>query len=66
MYWRYSLTDELTLELKNQSTTKKAGPITVNLLELTGMMMSAFVMQIMENDRPKYAEDIVLLPGNVI
>ena len=64
VYWRYSLAEALTLELKNQSATKKTGPITINLLKLTGMMVSAFVTQIMENDRPEYAGDIVLLRGD--
>ena len=66
MYRRYSLAEELTLELQKQSTTKKVGPITTNLLELTGMIMSAFVMQMMENDRPEYAGDTVLLAGDNI
>ena len=63
MYWRYLLAKELTLEFKKQSATKKASPITINLLELTGMMMPTVVMQIMENGRPKYAGDTVLLCG---
>ena len=61
MYWRYLLAEELTLELKKLTATKKAGSITINLLDLTGMMMSALVMQIMESDRPEYAGDTVLL-----
>ena len=64
VYWRYSLAEVLTLELKKQSVTKQAGSITINLLELIGMMMSAFVMQITENDRPEYAEDRILLRGD--
>ena len=61
VYWRYSLAKELTLELRKLPATKKAGPITINLLELTGMMMSLLVMQIMESDRSEYAGDTVLL-----
>ena len=64
VYWRYSCAEALTLELKKQSVTKQAGPITINLLELIGMMMSAFVMQMTENDRPAYAGDTVLLCGD--
>ena len=64
VYWRYSLAEALTLELKKQSATKKAGPITTNLLELAGMMISAFVMQMIENGRPKYARATVLLRGD--
>ena len=64
VYWRYSLAEVLTLELKKLSVTKQAGSITINLLELIGMMMSAFVMQITENDRPEYAGDRVLLRGD--
>ena len=63
VYWRYSRAEALTLELKKQSVTKQAGPITINLLELIGMVMSAFVMQMTENDRPEYAGDTVLLRG---
>ena len=64
MYWRYSLAEALTLELKEQSVRKQVGSITINLLELIGMTMSAFMMQITENDRPEYAGDTVLLRGD--
>ena len=64
VYWRYSLAEVLTLELKKQSVTVTKQAITINLLELIGMMMSAFVMQITENDRPEYAEDRILLRGD--
>ena len=64
MYWRYSLAEALTLELKKQSVRKQAGSITTNLLELIAMMVSAFVIQITENDRRKYAGDPVLLRGD--
>ena len=47
-----------------QSATKKADPITINVLKLTDMMISAFVMQITKNDRPEYAGDAVLLRGD--
>ena len=33
--------------VKETIGNEKAGQITINLLELTGMMMSAFVVQIM-------------------
>ena len=64
VYWRYSLAEALTLELKKQSVRKQAGSSTINLLESIGMMVSAFVMQIMEKDRPEYAGDTVLLQGD--
>ena len=54
VYWRYSLTESL----------KHAGPITSNHLESIGMMMSMFVRQMTENDRPEYAGDTVLLRGD--
>ena len=64
VYWRYSLAEALTLKLKKQLVTKQASPITINILELIGMMMSAFVMPMTENDRPEYAGDTVLLRGD--
>ena len=64
VYWRYSFAEALTLELKKESVTKQAGSITIHLLELIGMMMSAFGMQITENDRLEYAGDTVLLRGD--
>ena len=64
VYWRYALAEALTLEFKKQPVRKQAGSITINLLELIGMMLSAFVMQITENDRPEYAGDTVLLRGD--
>ena len=64
VYWRYSLAEALTLELKKKSVTKQAGSVTVNLLESIGMMMSAVVLQMTENDRPEYAGDTVILRGD--
>ena len=64
VYWPYSLAEALTLELKKQSVTKHAGSNTINILELMGMMMSAFKVQETEHDRPEYTGDKVLLRGD--
>ena len=50
--------------LKNQTVTKGEDAITINLLELGGMVMTAYVTQVILHDRPDMQGDPVLLRGN--
>ena len=44
----------LSLLLKDQTVTSGQEAITINLLELCGMVMTAFVNQVILQDRPEY------------
>ena len=63
MYWRYDLNSHLTELLRNQIVTKGVDAITINL-ELCGMVMTAYVTQVILQDRPKPPGDPVLLRGD--
>ena len=64
MYWRYDLNPHLTELLRNQIVTKGVDAITINLLELGSMVMTAYVTQVILQDRPKPPGDPVLLRGD--
>ena len=64
VYWRYELNPHLTELLRNQIVTKGVDAITINLLELCGMVMTACVTQVILQDRPKTPGDPVLLRGD--
>ena len=44
MYWRYDLPPELTQELNQKAERRETRTITINLLELLGMVVTAWVM----------------------
>ena len=64
VYWRYDLNHRLSELLRKQVVTKGEDAITINLLELCGMVMTAYVTQVLLNDRPKTPGDPVLLRGD--
>ena len=45
-YWRYDLNSHLTELLRNQIVTNGVNPITINLLELCCMVMTAYATQV--------------------
>ena len=64
IFWRYTLDARLTAELKRKAETKETSAIRVNLLELAGMFMTAWVVHMIVGDRPQTAGDAVLLRGD--
>ena len=64
MYWRYVLNPHLTELLRNKMVTKGVDAVTINLLELYGMVMTAYVTQVILQDRPKTPGDPALLRGD--
>ena len=44
VFWRYDLPKELTAELKTNADCRETCTITINLLELLGMVVTAWVM----------------------
>ena len=64
MYWRYDLHPVLSRLLKNQTVSRGNDAITINLLELCGMVVTAYVTQVILQDRPDTQGDPVLLRGD--
>ena len=64
VYWRYVLNPHLTELLRNKMVTKGVDAVTINLLELYGMVMTAYVTQVILQDRPKTPGDPALLRGD--
>ena len=44
VYWRYDLPEELTAELKRKAELSESCTVTINLLELLGMVVTAWVI----------------------
>ena len=55
MYWRYDLNAHLTELLSNKRVTKGVDAFTINLIELCGMVMTAYVAQVILEDKAKNA-----------
>ena len=64
MYWRYDVDTNLSHLLKKQTVTCGQEAITINLLELCGMVMTAFVALVILQNRPEPEGDPVLLRGD--
>ena len=62
--WRYDLLPELTAELKRKAALRQTCTITINLLELWGMVSSAWLMLELRGDRPASVGDPLLMPGD--
>ena len=63
VYQRYDLNPVLSRLLKNQTVTKGEDAIKINLLELGGMVMTAYVTQVILHDRSDMQGNSVLLRG---
>ena len=64
VFWRYALEPTLATSLKTQSKNARARKICINLLELAGMCMTAWLVQMIVRDQPRQAGDPVLLRGD--
>ena len=64
VYWRYDLPPVLSVELKQKAAQRKTSSITINLLELVGMVVTAWVMQELVGDLPQTKGDPVLMRGD--
>ena len=64
VYWRYDLNPVLSRLLKKQTVTKGEDAITINLLELDVMVMTAYMTQVILHDRPDMQGDPILLRGD--
>ena len=59
VFWRYTMDPQLSSEVKRS----KNCDITINLLELCGMIITAFVVQILLADRPTSEAESVMMEG---
>ena len=65
MYWRYNLTEE---ERARTIRSRKGGlmnRLSINILELLGMVMTAFVMILLRKDGLARVGEPVLIRGNI-
>ena len=60
VFWRYTIDPLLSSEMKRS----KSCEITMNLLELCGMIFTAFVVQILLADRPTSEGESVMMRGD--
>ena len=63
IYWRYDLPLALSAELKRKAARRETCSVTINLLELVGMVLTAWVTHELVGDRPESKGDPILMRG---
>ena len=63
VYWRYDLPQDFTGELKRKATLLETCTVTINLLEVLEMVVTAWVMLELGGDRSAFDGDPVLMRG---
>ena len=64
IYWRYDLPLALSAELKRKAARRETCSITIFLLELVGMVLTAWVTHELVGDRPESKGDPILMRGD--
>ena len=64
VFWRYDLPKELKAELIRKSDRRETCTITVNLLELLGMVVTTWVMLALVGGRADAQGDPILMRGD--
>ena len=64
IFWRYTISPTLSAELKRKALARETSDITINLLELGGMFMAAWVVQMVLKDKPQGEGQSVLMRGD--
>lgn len=64
VYWRYDLPLDFSAELKRKAACRETSSVTINLLELVGMVVTAWVMHDLVGDRPESKGDAILMRGD--
>ena len=63
-FWRYDLPKELTAELERKADRRETCTITIDLLELLGMVVTAWVMLELVGDRADEKGEVILMRGD--
>ena len=64
VYWRYDLPPPMTKELTRKAERRETCTITINLLELLGVVVTAWLMLELQGDEPASAGDPIVLRGD--
>ena len=64
IFWRYTLDPQLSSEMKRKAQARESCAITINLLELCGMVITAFVVQLLLGDRPTTEGESIMMRGD--
>ena len=64
IYWRSDLPLALSVELKRKAARRETCSVTINLLELVGMMLTAWAMHELVGERPESKGDPILMRGD--
>lgn len=64
MYWRYDLPLAFSAELKRKAALRETCSVTINLLELVGMVITGWSMFELGGDRPETKGDPLLMRGD--
>ena len=64
VYWRYNLTGEERARTVRSRRREHVNRLSINVLELLGMVMTAFVMIVIRKDRPGRVGEPVLMRGD--
>ena len=61
VHWRCDLPEELTAKLKCSAELRETCTVAINLLRIVGMVVTAWVMLELVDDRPAFEENPVLM-----
>ena len=64
VFWRFDLPRELTAELRRKADLGETCTVTIDLLELLGMVVTTWVMLELVGDRPDAEGDPILMRGD--
>ena len=64
IYGRYDLSLALSAELKRKAARRETCSVTINLLELVGMVLTVWVMHDLVEDHPESKGDPILMRGD--
>lgn len=63
-FWRYDLPLDFAAELKRKAACRETSSVTINLLELMGMVLTAWVMHELVGDHPTQRGDPIRMRGD--
>lgn len=64
VFWRYTLDPALSAKLKKKAADNETSAITINTLELVGMVITSWVVQMIVGDKPSEEGQSILMRGD--